>query len=197
MFIPKDWLGSIVSLLVGLINQNSGNELFIYGPLLCLEKFLFMRNVKDLKDFPFQQILTDVDTYNLLFNCLMQHSGFLNQTAAKCLFKMVLLTNSSFFPNLVTYFQSNFINIIVAILENKDKAVMDFTYFFFETLAYTLKTYYSLSPDVLYRQLRDEINPYLAQFIDKQIIEYQGFIFQIYSLQLYLDSEFNNLQNVS
>ena len=192
--IPEDWIESTINLLLSIMNNNE--ELYIYGPLICIQKFLQMRNINNLNDYTFKPILNKGNIFNNLIQTVGLLAQNMNEIAIKCLFKIVELLEIDYFPQIFDYLITLVTNIIIKLQATKESDInSEYTYFFFESLSILIRKYFSLQDKSNYINLREILNSSLAQFLHETKLDIKSFVFQIFSLELSLDNEINELQN--
>lgn len=189
--IPKDWLPMLVGSMLNLLS--SENELFINGSLLVLEKFLYMRDLNTNTNL-FEEVVNNPEILGSLVNSLIAIvSKNLNQFAMKCLYKTISLVRKEYYGNIA---KNIFMSLREILKLNIENPVNDeYNYFNFETIAFCLRNFHAHSNET-YREMKSDINNILNSILERQIIDLQGYLFQIYSLELYLDGEFNDMIKV-
>lgn len=193
--IPSNWLSQIVSLLANMLIK-SESDLIIFGSLICIQKFLYMRNLSNLKEYPFKEILNNFSILNELFNVISAYSSNINQIAIKCLYKIYDLIDSSVFltinDSIISINKTIIYKLITSSIQNLKP---EFNFYFFESICLLLKKYIQTNINS-YLSIRNIINDELHGFLNNwnEATEFQGYIFQIYSLELFIDNEFTDIQ---
>lgn len=193
--IPQDWYPSIVDILFKLIATN--DELYVNGCLLVLDKFLGMKDLKNLKIYQFESCLLIPETYSIIINGLYGLIKIYNVEAMKCFYKFVFLNNDQTFNDNFSVISGVIIEVYKIILSIKpDNFEPTFNHEFFELIAFCLKKIFILNSDS-YNSFKQVLNENLNLILSNNIIDLFNYLFQIFALELSLDNDYNSNQVVS
>ncbi len=193
--IPQDWYPSIVDILFKLIATN--DELYVNGCLLVLDKFLGMKDLKNLKVYQFESCLLIPETYSMIINGLYGLIKIYNVEAMKCFYKFVFLNNDQIFNDNFSVISGVIIEVYKIILSIKpDNFEPTFNHEFFELIAFCLKKIFILNSDS-YNSFKQVLNDNLNLILSNNIIDLFNYLFQIFALELSLDNDYNSNQVVS
>lgn len=179
--IPKEWLKSVVDMLVGMLNTN--NNVMQSATLLTLEKLLFMRdlngNFSDVKE-----AINNQETFNNLMGSLVLIVGKEpNIFAIRCFFRTIYLCSETFYKIIMESLISSINEILKLIILNSSQD--QYNYFLFETIAILIKRL-SISDFELYSHFIKSINSNLIIILQNSITDLTGYVFQIFAQQLSL-----------
>lgn len=211
LFIPKDWLSSLVTMLIDLINnsyqemsnnninhdlsKNIRNNLMIYGPLFCIEKFIFTKNINENINLV-DPVINNNEVYGNLFNLLLNLIKVNNDIGMKSLYKLISLSPNNYYINIYNLSKDSFSYVFKSLQNLKEDSFnSNYVYFFFESLCLMLRKLFIIDNNS-YKEFKEKINTELPELINSSIVEYQSLILQLLSLQLFLDKEYNDYQTV-
>lgn len=192
--IPSEWYASIVDILFKLIGTN--DELYVNGCLLVLDKFLGMKELKNLKDYPFAKCLLIPETYSTIINGLYGLIKIYNLEAIKCFYKFIFLTNDQTFNDNFSVITGIIIEVFKIIITIKpDNFNHSYNHEFFELVAFCLKKIFALNTNS-YTAFKQDLNENLNLILNNNVTDLFNYLFQIFALELSLDNDFNSNQVV-